>query len=121
MLKKCPICGNELIVTSLKCKSCDTVISGKFPFEDSLDFDIEPEIFDFIKIFIYSEGNIKQVEKILGWSYPKVKNYLKKAKKALGFEEDNNLDSDEKKEILDKIEKGELSVKDAISLLKERG
>lgn len=74
---------------------------------------------DFIKVFIFTEGNIKKVEKIMNCSYPKVKNYLKKAKEYLGvdYPEEVDQDSQESSEILDQLSKGEIDLEEAIKLL----
>ena len=76
---------------------------------------MDEELFDFIKVFVFAEGSIKQSEKILNCSYPKVKNLLKKAKKALGFVEDK---TDSTGSIIDQLDQGKIDVEAALEKLK---
>jgi hypothetical protein len=61
-------------VTRLFCPGCDITVEGRF----SLDrFSLlEEEVVDFIEVFILSRGNIKEIEKKLGVSYPTVKSRI---------------------------------------------
>jgi hypothetical protein len=71
-------------------------------------------------VFIKSRGNIKDVEKELGISYPTVRNKLDDVITALGYTVQDNQDdkiAEKKKEILDSLEKGEISSQEAIKLL----
>ncbi len=114
-LKQCPICSGDLFIKAFKCTSCQTEISGEF--EIPLDhLDLEKEIADFVKIFIYTEGNIKQSEKILNCSYPKIKNLLKKTKIALGIQEDQ---PSRKSSVIDRLDSGEIDVEDALKQLRK--
>ena len=113
----CHFCGGEVRVSAVKCKDCGTEISGDFSeinSEKGILIDDE-EILNFIKIFIFAEGNIKQAEKILNCSYPKIKNYLKKAKKALNI--DDNIVMETSEEILEKLEKGIITAEEATEKL----
>lgn len=64
----CPVCGDRLSITRLGCGSCGTELAGIFsPCEFcSLD-DRELEI---LRVFLSSRGNLREVEKHLGVSYP---------------------------------------------------
>ena len=71
---KCPGCGDRLIVVRLQCSSCGTEVNG--------EFDVCPvctlegsnrELFD---LFMESRGNLKEVQRKLGISYPTVRNRL---------------------------------------------
>ena len=115
-IKECPICSGMLNISRLTCQNCGTEISGQF-FYPGESLNLDPELVDFIKVFIYAEGNIKQSEKILNCSYPKVKNLLKKTKAALGLpEEKEGVNND----VIDLLDKGEIDVNEALSLLKKR-
>ena len=72
IIGNCPVCGDALNVTSLKCGSCNIEISGNFTLSkfDSLS---KSEI-KFIELFLVNQGNIKEMEKELQVSYPTVKN-----------------------------------------------
>jgi hypothetical protein len=83
---KCPVCsGVEFDVMKIRCRNCDTRIEGDFTVSR---FALLPqEHLDFLLTFIRCRGNIKDVEKELGISYPTVRARLDRAIEALGFEE----------------------------------
>ncbi|MFO7810689.1 MAG: DUF2089 family protein [Candidatus Delongbacteria bacterium] len=112
-LNECPVCASELMVSEYTCKNCRTKISGSFSCEAIADY-ADKEIMDFIRIFIFAEGNIKQVEKVMNCSYPKVKNLLKKAKTALHVEQELSADSPA---VLDKLARGEITTEEALQEL----
>ena len=50
------------------------------------------EHLDFLRLFVKTRGNLKEVERILGVSYPTVRARLDALLKALGYEEDEGKD-----------------------------
>lgn len=123
----CPVCKHDLNVVRLHCDHCDTSIEGAFTLS-KFNY-LEPEKLFFIEIFVKNRGNIKALEKELNVSYPTVKKMLDDVIVGLGYspdaydEEPVQKEKDEPKfskaSILEKIEKGELSVVQAIELLKK--
>ena len=113
---RCPICNHEIKVTEISCKKCKTVIKGEF--ELCKFCKLKEEQRYFIEVFIKNRGNIKEMEKELGISYPTVRNKLEEVRKALGFIKDER-PSVNKKEILDQLSKGEISKDEALKLLTE--
>ena len=63
-------------------------------------------------------GNIKEVERLLGISYPTVRNRLDNVIEALGYRVERDED-DRRKEILKALDKGEITVEEGIRLLKK--
>lgn len=64
----CPVCGAELAVIRLGCASCGTEIGGLFrPCEFGALNEKETEM---LRVFLASRGNLREVEKHLGVSYP---------------------------------------------------
>jgi|APSaa5957512576_1039674.scaffolds.fasta_scaffold107982_1 hypothetical protein len=114
ILDNCPVCSGQMIVKELECMSCKTRVISEFD-NAANPLNIDPDLVDFIKVFIYAEGSIKQSEKLLNCSYPKIKNLLKKAKIALGVKDEY---SDNHTSIIERLDKGELSVDDALSAIK---
>lgn len=120
---KCPVCGEKLSITKLGCPKCSTAIEGDF---QPCEFCRLPEEdLEFIKVFIKCRGNIKDVEKELGISYPTVRGKLDSAIRGLGFEVSNKetiKENDDKinarNEILDQLSKGEITPKEATEKLK---
>lgn len=120
LIGKCPVCNQELEVKKLGCRFCGTNIEGNF--EICKFCKLDPEQKRFIEIFIKCRGNIKEVERELNISYPTVRSKLDQVIKALGYDVGNIPDDDKgqkRKEILDLLNTGELSSKEAIKLLKE--
>ncbi|MCD6107205.1 MAG: DUF2089 domain-containing protein [Caldisericaceae bacterium] len=115
MPTNCPACNAILTISELKCSKCGTVIHGDFPISKLLLLSQEDQ--EFLAIFLRSRGNIKEVQERLGISYPTAKNRLDKALIALGLRESEERPG--KKEILDALEKGEITAKEAVKLIKE--
>ncbi|MCX8129576.1 MAG: DUF2089 domain-containing protein [Clostridia bacterium] len=118
VLGKCPVCGTNTQVTKLSCYECGTSIEGNF---DLCKFcRLTEDQKSFIDVFIKCRGNIKEVERELGVSYPTVKNRLEDVAGALGYKsEPEPVSSLKRKEVLDKLNSGEISVEEAIGLLKD--
>ena len=117
VLTSCPVCGGDMIITEIKCPDCDITIQGKF--EQSTVSSLSPEHMKFVKVFMRANGSIKEVEKLLGISYPTVKSRLEKVNAALGNKPLPKKGQAERISILEQLETGELSVQDAISKLGE--
>jgi len=120
VLGLCPICGDRLFVTRLHCHRCATTIEGNF--EPCRFCSLSPEHKAFLEVFVKCRGNIKEVEKELGISYPTVRNRLDGALAAMGFGSDGADDRVEtagrRKEVLDALSRGEISADDAVKLLR---
>lgn len=118
VLGKCPVCNSNTEVTSISCDCCGTKIEGHFQLCKYCRLTSEQKAF--IDAFIKCRGNIKEVEKELGVSYPTVKNKLEDVAGALGHGNQSEPDvSGNKKEILDRLNNGEISVEEAIEQLNE--
>jgi hypothetical protein len=110
----CPFCGEPIEITRIKCSGCGSEINGSFK---AGGFGLLPvEYQKFIAVFLRHRGNIKAVEKELGISYPTINKMLETINRLLGsVTEEKPLN---RKEILDAIDKGEISVRDATYILK---
>ncbi|MCX7921041.1 MAG: DUF2089 domain-containing protein [Clostridia bacterium] len=118
-LGKCPVCNSDTEVTKISCDVCDTHIEGHFQLCKFCRLTSEQK--SFIDVFIKCRGNIKEVEKELGVSYPTVKNRLEDVASALGYKTETVQASapTKRKDVLDKLNSGEITVDEAISLLKD--
>lgn len=116
VLTKCPVCDDEMKITKLKCNKCNTIIENEFSLSKFERLSKEQLIF--VEVFLGCRGNIKDVEKQLGISYPTVRGKLDEINTMLGItlKKDNGKD---KKKIMDMLEAGEISSDEAISLLKK--
>jgi len=116
MLGKCPVCGEELHVTKLSCSNCHTTIEGTFSACKFCKLSKEQKYF--LEVFIKNRGNIKEIEKELGISYPTVRNKLEDIIETLGYKPKYNKPKVNQKEILEKLNRGEITSDEAIKLLK---
>jgi hypothetical protein len=114
----CPVCQNSLLATRLSCNVCHTEITGEF--ELSRFSYLNKEELNFIETFIRVYGNIKEMEKELDVSYPTVKKMLEQVVTKMGFETRESKEPNPNTEdILTKIKNKEISVNEALTLLKK--
>lgn len=115
----CPVCGKEMMVRRLACDHCKSALEGKFSLCQFCRLSLEQ--IRFVEVFLRSRGNIKEVERAFGISYPTVRNRLDEIITALGYQIHPGRDEiqEKRKEVLDALEKGEMDAKEASKLLKE--
>jgi hypothetical protein len=66
--RHCPVCGDGLTLTRLSCESCGTELSGSF---EACEFcDLGSDDRALLRVFLASRGNMKELERHLGVSYP---------------------------------------------------
>ena len=74
ILSKCPACGDDLKISTIKCCGCGLEIKNDF---ELTPFDrLNPEQYTFLIEFLKSQGNLKSVQNTLGLSYPTAKKKL---------------------------------------------
>lgn len=116
---QCPVCGERMLVTKLRCSHCGTELSGEFA--PCRFCRLEEKHLQFVETFLRCRGSIKEVERALGVSYPTVKNMLDAALTALGLDEKPELralrEKEERAEILQRLSDGEIDVDTAIEAL----
>ncbi|PTM56457.1 DUF2089 domain-containing protein [Desmospora activa] len=117
MITTCPVCSKQLQVTRLQCKHCHTTIENEFQLSKLAS--LAKEQLHFIETFLTCRGNIKEVEKALGISYPTVRGKLDEIIAALGHSPQKKQEVVNKKEIISLLEKGELSPEEAVKMLKK--
>ncbi|MFC0300298.1 DUF2089 domain-containing protein [Virgibacillus soli] len=118
VLTHCPICSNTLTITKLHCQHCHTTIENDFKF--SRISQLSEDQLHFVEVFLVSRGNIKEVEKELGVSYPTVRGKLNDIISTLGYkkEEKKNHTAISKENIVTMLENEEITPDEAIKLLK---
>lgn len=114
VIGKCPVCDNELKVTEITCKKCKTKISGEFDLCKFCKLDKEQKLF--AEVFIKNRGNIKEIEKELGVSYPTVRRLLDEVIAALGYKS-QVVNTINKSEVLEKLSKGDITSEEALKLI----
>lgn len=110
----CPSCGSPMIISELKCTGCDTVVRGEF-FITPMG-NLSEEQLAFIRTFVLSRGNIREVESRLGISYPTVRAKLDEAIRAMSGSDQASLS---RAGILDQLESGKISAAQAAELLRQ--
>jgi hypothetical protein len=105
--------NEDFIIERIRLKKNDIVVEGEFELPPLSRLSNEDQIF--IIAFLKTHGNIRDMEKLFGISYPSVKNRLNKVSKQLEFVEVNP--PAEKNEILDKLYRDEISVEEALEKL----
>lgn len=135
-LSACPSCEGPLVIRSYQCRDCGTEVHGSFsgcPFCSMPDEDRY-----FCLVFLQCEGNMKDVESVMGISYPTIKNRLLKIKRSLERwkhgEDPAPVTSDERAapenrddprvgeqdlEILEALEAGKIDFSKALELLRD--
>ncbi len=116
----CPVCNSTLVISRLTCTECGTAIEGTFG--HGLFSDLTDEERRFVELFVVARGNIKEMEKRLGVSYPTVRNKLdaiiakldRKLQKA-----DPETRRRRRLEIIDSIKRGEISPDEGAALIEE--
>jgi hypothetical protein len=130
-------------VTRLHCDSCDSTLEGCF--EACRFCQLSPEQHVFVAVFLKARGNIKEVERELGISYPTVRSRLDGILEALGYQVETLKSRDDRgfefqgflealgyqpdpapeehgrrrRETLDALDRGELTVDEAVRILKQ--
>ncbi len=118
-LPLCPVCDSIMEVKVLECPSCEVRLEGSFT-PSPLKYLGEKEE-EFVMLFLQARGNIKEMERLLGISYPTVRSKLEAIIEKLGL---TPIEVDEEErisrvEILKKLEKGEISSRVAADLIKK--
>lgn len=114
---KCPVCGEDLTVTRLHCRSCDSVLEGQFGLGRFAQLNAEQ--LQFVETFVRCEGKINKVQEELGFSYPTVRSRLMDVIRALGYEarDEVSVSPDQRRKILEDLAQGSISSDEAVRLL----
>ncbi len=140
----CPVCGNDMVISRLTCRNCGSALEGSFSLsEHSTRFDapvrhvgvrsdrgeahfghlarLDGAQLEFVEVFLRCRGIIKNVEDMLGISYPTVKARLANVLEAMGFDSEEDLPVADhrrvRREILADLAAGRISTDDALQIL----
>lgn len=111
----CPVCSGEFRVAQLSCESCGASLEGSF--ELCSFCRLTPEQQRFVEVFLASRGNIREVERILGVSYPTVRGRLDEVIAALGYRVQRTPEVD-RRSVLEALDRGEITAEEAIKRLR---
>jgi hypothetical protein len=121
---RCPVCDGTFYISELTCDECGSVLRGTFG--TSRFNRLDKDQAHFLEVFLRCRGVLNGVEKELGISYPTVRSRLDAVLEALGLAvppEEAEARAKEKaakrQEILDKLDKGEITAEEAKKALRE--
>lgn len=118
--RQCPVCGDELHVTRLGCGSCGSELAGRFaacPYCALRELDRK-----ILRTFLVSRGNMRELARDLGVSYPTARQRFAELLARLGLEE--SADGSEgpttdldREDVLRRLAAGELDLDEATAML----
>ncbi len=117
--RQCPVCSGELHVARLQCDSCNTGLEGKFSLGRFAR--LSREQLAFVEAFLACRGKIKDVEQLVGMSYPTVVLRLDEVVSAMGFEQKHGSSPSraaERQEILNDLAEGKLNATQAAAKIR---
>jgi hypothetical protein len=130
VISTCPVCSNELAVTRLHCRSCGTTLEGDFSV--GRFGRLNRDQLGLLESFLRSRGNLREMERELGISYPTVRSRVEALVRALGFGPRADADEIEetaeptpaprtRAEVLEALARHELSAEDAAAAIRSLG
>jgi hypothetical protein len=131
VISTCPVCSSELAVTRLRCASCGTTLEGEFSVGRFARLSREQTAL--LESFLRSRGNLRDIERELGISYPTVRARVEALVRALGFgprsDEEPTVSADEtsdsatitRESILERLARREISAEDAALAIRALG
>jgi len=102
--------GQPIVVERVRLAAKDIAVEGSFELPQLARLAMEDQIF--VTAFVRSHGSIKEMERIFGVSYPTIKSRLTRIADSLEFVDTNPTPT--KAEILERLQRGEISAEDAI-------
>ena len=116
--RECPVCTSQLVVTGCGCPECGTGISGAFRMCSYCG--LSDDELEMLRVFLVSRGNMRELEKHLGVSYPTTRQRFADLLTKLGLEEPaaatRKADRDK---VLADLAAGRLTVTEAEALLRD--
>ena len=126
VISTCPVCSGELAVTRLRCRSCGTTLEGDFSVGRFARLDRDQHAL--LESFLRSRGNLREMERELGISYPTVRSRVEALVRSLGFgprsdddEAANGEPAQSREEILERLARREISAEEAAQAIRALG
>jgi hypothetical protein len=129
VISTCPVCSGELAVTRLHCRSCGTTLEGDFSV--GRFGRLNRDQLALLESFLRSRGNLREMERELGISYPTVRGRVEALVRALGFGPRADADPDEdtavtpvpvsRDSILERLARREITAEDAATAIRDLG
>jgi hypothetical protein len=132
VISTCPVCASELAVTRLHCGTCGTTLEGDFSV--GRFGRLNRDQLALLESFLRSRGNLREMERELGISYPTVRGRVEALVRALGFGPRAETDEAEepaqaaepapgrtRAEVLEALARHEISAEDAAVAIRALG
>ena len=133
VISTCPVCASELAVTRLHCGTCGTTLEGDFSVGRFGRLNRDQLVL--LESFLRSRGNLREMERELGISYPTVRGRVEALVRALGFgprveadDADEPVSAPEpapversRAEVLEALARHEISAEDAAAAIRALG
>jgi hypothetical protein len=131
VISTCPVCAGELAVTRLHCAACGTTLEGDFSV--GRFGRLSREQLALLESFLRSRGNLREMERELGISYPTVRSRVEALVRALGFGAradaevaDGDAPTDAqagitRQEILERLARHDIAADEAATLIRNLG
>jgi len=130
VISDCPVCDSRLTVTRLHCSTCGTTIEGEFSVGRFSR--LNRDQYALLESFLRSRGNLRELERELGVSYPTVRNRVEALLRALDLGEGTpipveprfaeetgpTVDPETRRQILERLARHELSAEQAAAALR---
>ncbi len=114
----CPVCNHRLATTRLTCPDCNTELSGAFA---QCEFCVlTDEDRDVLRVFLASRGNMKDLERHLGVSYPTARARFDTLLGKLGIERPAT-PAPSRIELMEQVARGEIDIDEAMKRLNNQG
>ncbi|HEV2036307.1 MAG TPA: DUF2089 domain-containing protein [Candidatus Dormibacteraeota bacterium] len=111
----CPVCNERLALTRLTCPSCDTELSGGFA---TCEFCVlSNEDRDVLRVFLASRGNMKDLERHLGVSYPTARARFDALLSKIGVDRPAADPLPTRVELMEQVARGEIDIDEALKRL----
>jgi hypothetical protein len=110
----CPVCNEKLALTRLSCPSCSTELSGGFATCEYCALSDDDR--DVLRVFLASRGNMKELERHLGVSYPTARARFDSLLAKIGIER-AAASSPSRLELMEQVARGEITIDDALARL----
>jgi hypothetical protein len=112
--------GAAFVVERVRLVETGIAIEGSFELPELAQLSLEDQVF--VIAFVRSHGSIKEMERLFGVSYPTIKARLNRLVERLGTSLDvaapeGDETSAERRAVLSRLEKGEISVQEALAAL----
>jgi hypothetical protein len=109
--------GRAFTIERVRLKESGVAVEGSFEPPPLAMLTAEDQVF--VAAFVRCHGSIKQMEKLFGVSYPTVKNRLNRLGGQFGFIDVEAETAPARQHVLERLERGEISVDQAEEMLRE--